>query len=79
MIYGTFGIHPHENEESYLVDKNYIIDQIHQNERIIGIDETGLDFFYNLSNKERIIDSFKAKIKDSRSEVCSVGNHCIYL
>ena len=65
MIYGTFGIHPHETEESLLIDKNYIINQINQNERIIGIGETGLDFFYNHSNKERQIDSFKAHIEAS--------------
>ncbi len=65
MIYGTFGIHPHETEESILIDKNYIINQINQNERIIGIGETGLDFFYNHSNKERQIESFKAHIKAS--------------
>ena len=59
MIYGTFGIHPHETEENHLIDKSYIINQISQNERIIGIGETGLDFFYNHSNKERQIDSFK--------------------
>ena len=65
MIYGTFGIHPHETEESLLIDKNYIINQINQNERIIGIGETGLDFFYNHSNKERQINSFKAHIEAS--------------
>ena len=65
MIYGTFGIHPHETEESHLIDKNYIINQINQNERIIGIGETGLDFFYTHSNKERQIDSFKAHIEAS--------------
>ena len=65
MIYGTFGIHPHETKESILIDKNYIINQINQNERIIGIGETGLDFFYNHSNKKRQIDSFKAHIEAS--------------
>jgi TatD DNase family protein len=65
MIYGTFGIHPHETEESLLIDKNYIINQLNQNERIIGIGETGLDFFYNHSNKERQIDSFKSHIEAS--------------
>ena len=65
MIYGTFGIHPHETEESLLIDKNYIIKQINLNERIIGIGETGLDFFYNHSNKERQINSFKTHIEAS--------------
>ena len=54
-----------KTEESLLIDKNYIINQINQNERIIGIGETGLDFFYNHSNKERQIDSFKAHIEAS--------------
>ena len=65
MIYGTFGIHPHETDKSHLIDKNYITSQVNQNERIIGIGETGLDFFYNHSNKERQIDSFKAHIEAS--------------
>ena len=65
MIFGTFGIHPHETEKSYLIDKNYITNQVNKNERIIGIGETGLDFFYNHSNKERQIDSFKAHIEAS--------------
>jgi len=65
MIYGTFGIHPHETEESFSIDKNYIINEINQNDRIIGIGETGLDFFYNHSNKVRQIDSFKAHIEAS--------------
>ena len=65
MIYGTFGIHPHETGESLLIDKSYIIEQINQNERIIGIGETGLDFFYNHSDKERQINSFKAHIEAS--------------
>ena len=65
IIYGTFGIHPHETEKSHLIDKNYITNQVNKNERIIGIGETGLDFFYNHSNKERQIDSFKAHIEAS--------------
>ncbi len=65
MIYGTFGIHPHETEDSLSVDKNFIIKEVSQNDKIIGIGETGLDFFYNHSNKERQIDSFKAHIEAS--------------
>ena len=65
MIYGTFGIHPHETEGSPLIDKDYIVKHVNQNERIIGIGETGLDFFYNHSDKERQIDSFKSHIEAS--------------
>jgi TatD DNase family protein len=64
MIYGTYGIHPHETENNY-VSKETIIQSVNENERIIGIGETGLDFFYNHSNKESQINSFKVHIDAS--------------
>ena len=62
MIYGTYGIHPHETEKDQ-VDKQTIIKCVNENKKIIGIGETGLDFFYNHSNKTRQIDSFKAHLE----------------
>ncbi len=62
IIYGTFGIHPHETENNE-IDKQTIIKLVKQNIKIIGVGETGLDFFYNHSNKESQIDSFKAHIE----------------
>ena len=64
MIYGTFGIHPHETENNQ-IDKQTIINVVKENNKIIGIGETGLDFFYNHSNKERQISSFEAHIEAS--------------
>ena len=64
MIYGTYGIHPHETV-SNKVNKQTIIKSINENEKIIGIGETGLDFFYNYSDRERQITSFKAHIEAS--------------
>jgi TatD DNase family protein len=64
MIYGTYGIHPHETENNY-VNKETIIQSVNENVRIIGIGETGLDFFYNHSNKESQINSFKVHIEAS--------------
>jgi TatD DNase family protein len=64
MIYGTYGIHPHETENDQ-IDKETIIKTVKQNKRIIGVGETGLDFFYNHSNKNRQISSFKAHIEAS--------------
>ena len=64
MIYGTYGIHPHETENNQ-VDKQGIIKAVKENAKIIGIGETGLDFFYNHSNKVRQINSFKAHIEAS--------------
>ena len=51
MIYGTFGIHPHESKNYLNINSNFIIDSIKTNEKIIGVGETGLDFFYNFSDK----------------------------
>ena len=62
MIYGTYGIHPHETANNK-VDKQTIIRSVNENEKIIGIGETGLDFFYNYSDQERQIISFKAHIE----------------
>jgi len=62
MIYGTYGIHPHETKNNQ-VDKQTIIKCVNENEKIIGIGETGLDFFYNHSDKTKQINSFKAHIE----------------
>ena len=64
MIYGTYGIHPHESENDQIT-KETIIKTVKENKKIIGIGETGLDFYYNHSNKEPQIDSFKAHIEAS--------------
>ena len=64
IIFGTFGIHPHETETNH-VNKQTLVETITKFEKIIGVGETGLDFFYNHSNKERQIDSFKDHIEAS--------------
>ena len=50
-IYGTFGIHPHETKKFVHVDKTFILNSKKNNNKIIGIGETGLDFYYNFSEK----------------------------
>jgi len=62
MIYGTYGIHPHETVNNK-IDKQTIVRSVNENKKIIGIGETGLDFFYNYSDRERQISSFKAHIE----------------
>jgi len=57
-IYGTFGIHPHETEKFKNVDKNFILNVINENKKVIGIGETGLDYYYNHSEKEKQKKSF---------------------
>ena len=62
MIYGTFGIHPHETENND-VSRIAIIESIKKNPKLIGVGETGLDFYYNHSKKNKQIDSFKKHIE----------------
>ena len=51
-IYGTFGIHPHESNEYKNIDSKFIINLKKKYKKVIGIGETGLDFFYNYSDKK---------------------------
>ncbi|MDC0436934.1 TatD family hydrolase, partial [Candidatus Pelagibacter sp.] len=51
--------------ETNIVDKDTIIENVINNKKIIGIGETGLDFFYNHSNKKRQVESFKEHIEAS--------------
>ena len=64
MIYGTFGIHPHETNLEF-VKKETIVKNIKSNNKIIGVGETGLDFYYNNSNKVNQINSFENHINAS--------------
>ena len=57
-IYGTFGIHPHETKNFPEVNKKFILDVKSSNNKIIGIGETGLDFYYNFSDKQVQKNSF---------------------
>ena len=57
-IYGTFGIHPHETKDHADIDCRYILNEKKKNKKIIGIGETGLDFFYNHSDKKIQTKSF---------------------
>ena len=61
MIYGTFGIHPHETK-NYLIEKGEIVKKVRMNSKIIGVGETGLDFYYNNSDKDTQLKSFQNHI-----------------
>jgi len=62
IIYGTYGIHPHEAKNDKITTK-LIIEEINNNEKIIGIGETGLDFYYNHSDKKDQLTSFERHIE----------------
>ena len=62
IIYGTFGIHPHETK-NYLIEKDEIVKKVRMNSKIIGVGETGLDFYYNNSDKDTQLKSFQNHIE----------------
>ena len=64
IIYGTYGIHPHEAKNDKITSDS-IIKVVKQTDKIIGIGETGLDFYYNHSEKNDQIKSFEEHIQAS--------------
>ena len=64
IIFGTYGIHPHEAKNDK-VSSDLIIKEVISNKKIIGIGETGLDFYYNNSEKNEQIKSFEQHIEAS--------------
>ncbi len=64
IIYGTIGIHPHESSKDK-INSNYLIDNAIKYKKIIGVGETGLDFYYDNSKKNDQIESFIKHIEAS--------------
>ena len=61
-VYGTYGIHPHEAKSYQFIKAQDIIKKVNLNKKIIGIGESGLDFYYNHSDKKDQIKSFEEHI-----------------
>ena len=66
-IFGTFGIHPHETKIHSNINKEKIISIQKKYNKIIGIGETGLDYYYNNSDKviqkKLFIEHIKASLE----------------
>ena len=67
-VYGTYGIHPHEAKSHQHIKSDDIINKVNQNKKIIGIGETGLDFYYNHSEKKDQIYSFEEHISAAQEK-----------
>ena len=65
-VYGTYGIHPHEAKNHQHLKSKDIINKVGENKKVIGIGETGLDFFYNHSEKKDQVDLFLEHIYASQ-------------
>ena len=62
-VYGTYGIHPHEARNHTFIKASNIIEKLKKSEKLIGIGETGLDFYYNHSDKKDQIKCFEEHIE----------------
>ena len=61
-VFGSYGIHPHEAKSHQHIKSSDILKKINLNKKIIGIGETGLDFYYNHSEKNEQISCFEEHI-----------------
>ncbi len=66
-VYGSYGIHPHEAKNHQSIKSDEIIKKARVNKKIIGIGESGLDFYYNNSNKKDQIRCFEEHINAAQS------------
>ena len=74
IIFGTIGIHPHEADKNN-VNSEFFTKNLNENKKIIGVGETGLDFYYENSPKKTQIDSFRIHIEASIECNCPLIVH----
>ncbi len=64
-VWATVGIHPHEADEHPHVDTARLVERA-QHPRIVGIGESGLDYFYDHSDRAAQQTSFRAHLAACR-------------
>lgn len=64
-VWATVGIHPHEADDHPQIDTARLVAAA-THPRVIGIGETGLDYYYDHSDRSRQRTSFRAHIVASR-------------
>jgi TatD DNase family protein len=64
-VWATVGIHPHEADSHSEIGTGRLIEAA-AHPRVIGIGETGLDYYYDHSDRERQRQSFRAHIAAAR-------------
>lgn len=64
-IWATIGIHPHEADDHADVDTALLVNAA-AHPKVIGIGETGLDYYYDHSDRDQQRTSFRAHIAAAR-------------
>ena len=65
-VFGTYGIHPHETKNYINLSLNEIKKNLSKNKKIIGIGESGLDFYYKHSDSKLQKQCFLQHIRASQ-------------
>lgn len=58
-VYAACGVHPHDSEKFSIAQMEYFENML-KNEKVIAVGEIGLDYFRNLSPKDKQIGAFLA-------------------
>jgi TatD DNase family protein len=64
-VWASVGIHPHEADEHPDIQASKLIEKA-QHPRVVGIGETGLDYYYDHSDRDRQRASFRTHIAACR-------------
>jgi TatD DNase family protein len=64
-VWASVGIHPHEADEHVHVDTAKLVEAA-RHPKVIGIGETGLDYYYDHSDRDQQKKSFRAHIAAAR-------------
>jgi TatD DNase family protein len=65
-VFCAVGVHPHEAGKEGLDDPATLI-ELAAHPRVVAIGESGLDYFYDLSPRDRQVASFRAHIRAART------------
>jgi TatD DNase family protein len=64
-VWASVGIHPHEADQHPDIDTAKLVERA-QHPRVVGIGESGLDYYYDHSDRDRQRASFRAHLAASR-------------
>lgn len=65
QVFATIGIHPHEADQHPDIDRAKLVAAA-AHPKVVGIGETGLDYYYDKSDRQRQQHSFRSHIAASR-------------
>jgi TatD DNase family protein len=73
-VWATVGIHPHEADKHPHIDTAKLVERA-QHSRVVGIGESGLDYYYDHSDRERQQASFRAHLAACRETQLPIVVH----